>query len=147
MSLMPMCRWTCVAALLGIPVIATVHGKNYFWEKLGRRLSYRWVSRRATMVAVSKDLKQFIVENVGISRDRVKVIHNGVDVLPHFDHHEVENCRRELGLPQHNQIVGVVGNLYPVKGNQYLIDGIPEVLQKSPHTSFVFQAGANLSLP
>jgi len=99
------------------------------------------------MVAVSKDLKQFIVENVGISRDRVKVIHNGVDVLPHCDHLEVENCRRELGLPQHNQIVGVVGNLYPVKGNQYLIDGIPEVLQKSPHTSFVFQAGANLSLP
>ena len=56
-----------VAALSGIPLVATVHGKNYFWEKLRRRLAYRWVSRKATMVAVSEDLKQFIVEKVGIS--------------------------------------------------------------------------------
>ena len=74
-----------VAALSGIPLVATVHGKNYFWEKLRRRLAYRWVSRKATMVAVSEDLKQFIVEKVGISSSLVKVLYNGVDVLPQCD--------------------------------------------------------------
>lgn len=133
-----------VAALTGIPLIATVHGKNYFWERFRRRLAYRWVSRRATMVAVSENLKEFIVERVGVSPGRVKVLYNGVDRLPHCDRTEVAKCRRELGLPENHQIVGVVGNLYPVKGHQYLIEGIPSVLAKCPNTSFVFAGRGQL---
>ena len=49
---------TCAAAMAGIPLVATVHGKNYFWEKYRRRLAYRWVSRRTTMIAVSQNLKE-----------------------------------------------------------------------------------------
>ena len=133
-----------VAALSGIPLVATVHGKNYFWEKLRRRLAYRWVSRKATMVAVSEDLKQFIVEKVGISSSLVKVLYNGVDMLPQCTPAEVVECRKELGLPEDHQIVGVVGNLYPVKGHQYLIKAIPAVLKKCPNTSFVFAGRGQL---
>jgi glycosyltransferase involved in cell wall biosynthesis len=134
----------CVAALSGIPLVATVHGKNYYWERLRRRLAYRWVSRRATMVAVSEDLKQFIVEKVGIPTSRVKVLYNGVDVLPQCTPAEVVECRKELGLPEDHQIVGVVGNLYPVKGHQYLIEAIPAVLKTCPNTSFVFAGRGQL---
>ncbi len=133
-----------VAALSGVPLVATVHGKNYYWERLRRRLAYRWVSRRATMVAVSEDLKQFIVEKVGISSSRVKVLYNGVDVLPQCDRAEVEKFRKDLGLPVSHKIVGVVGNLYPVKGHQYLIDAIPSILKKCPETSFVFAGRGQL---
>ncbi len=133
-----------VAALSGIPLVATVHGKNYFWEKLRRRLAYRWVSRRATMVAVSQNLKEFIIEKVGISPDRLRVVYNGVDALPYCEEADVNQFRRELGLPENDQIVGVVGNLYPVKGHQYLIEGIPAVLQKCPNTSFVFAGRGQL---
>lgn len=135
---------TFVAALTGIPLIATVHGKNYFWERLRRRLAYRWVSRRATMVAVSEDLKQFIVEKVGVSPGRVKVLYNGVDTFPHCDSASVAQCRKELGLPENHQIVGIVGNLYPVKGHQYLIESIPSVLAKCPNTTFVFAGRGQL---
>lgn len=133
-----------VAALTGLPLVATVHGKNYFWERFRRRLAYRWVSRRATMVAVSENLKQFIVEKVGVSPSRVKVLYNGVDMLPQCDRAEVDACRKELGLPESHQVVGVVGNLYPVKGHQYLIEGIPSVLAKCPDTSFVFAGRGQL---
>lgn len=133
-----------VAALAGIPLVATVHGKNYFWEKLRRRLAYRWVNHRATMVAVSENLKEFIVEKVGVSPGRVKVLYNGVDVLPQCDRADVDECRKELGVSQDDQIVGVVGNLYPVKGHQYLIDGIPAILEKCPNTSFVFAGRGQL---
>ena len=133
-----------VAALSGIPLVATVHGKNYFCEKLRRRLAYRWVSRRATMVAVSENLKQFIVEKVRVSPDRIKVVYNGVDALPYCEASDVDLCRRDLGLPDGDRIVGVVGNLYPVKGHQYLIEGIPAILQKCPNTSFVFAGRGQL---
>ncbi len=137
---------TFVAALSGIPLVATVHGKNYFWERIRRRLAYRWVSRKATMVAVSQNLKQFIIEKVGVLPGRVKVLYNGVDVLPQCTPTEVIECRKELGLPEDHQIVGVVGNLYPVKGHQYLIDGIPSVLAKCPNTSFVFAGRGELEV-
>lgn len=135
---------TFVAAMTGIPLVATVHGKNYFWERLRRRLAYRWVNREATMVAVSENLKQFIVEKVGASPDRIKVIYNGVDVLPNYEQADVDRCRKELGIPKTDHIVGVVGNLYPVKGHQYLIDGIPLILEKTPNISFLFAGRGQL---
>jgi glycosyltransferase involved in cell wall biosynthesis len=135
---------TAVANYLGIPLVATVHGKHYFWEKLRRRLAYRWVSRRATMVAVSEDLKRFIVENVGIASNRITVLYNGVDVPPTPAPADIEACRSEMNLPETDRVVGVVGNLYPVKGHQYLIDAIPAVLEKCPDTSFVFAGRGQL---
>lgn len=135
---------TFVATLSGIPLVATVHGKNYFWEKFRRRLAYRWVSRRATMVAVSENLKHFIVEKVGVDSRDVRVVYNGVDVLPPCDPADVDQCRKELDLSAGNQIVGVVGNLYPVKGHQYLIAAIPAILAKCPKTTFVFAGRGQL---
>jgi glycosyltransferase involved in cell wall biosynthesis len=135
---------TFAAGLAGIPLVATIHGKNYFWEKYRRRLAYRWVSRRATMVAVSQNLKDFVVEKVGIGRDRLRVVYNGVDVLPSCGYDEVRNCRKELNLPESDQVVGVIGNLYPVKGHQYLIEGIPSILSKCPNTSFLFAGRGQL---
>lgn len=133
-----------VAAYLGIPLVATVHGKHYFWEKLRRRLAYRWVSRHATMVAVSEDLKRFIVQNVGIDSARIPVLYNGVDVPLPPDPADIEACRREMNLPESDRVIGVVGNLYPVKGHQYLIDAIPAVLGKYPNTSFLFAGRGHL---
>lgn len=135
---------TFAATIAGIPLIATVHGKNYFWERLRRRLAYRWVSRRTTMVTVSQNLKDFVIEKVGVSPDRLKVVYNGVEALPHCDEADVTECRRELGLPESDRVVGVVGNLYPVKGHQYLIDGIPSILNKCPNTSFIFAGRGQL---
>ena len=40
-----LCGWI-VATLAGVPFVATVHGKSYFWEKLRRRVAYRLVSRQ-----------------------------------------------------------------------------------------------------
>jgi glycosyltransferase involved in cell wall biosynthesis len=135
---------TLVAAMTGIPLVATVHGKNYFWERLRRRLAYRWVSRHATMVAVSQNLKQFIIEQVGLSPDRIKVIYNGVDALQNYEQADVDRCRKELDIPKTDHIVGVVGNLYPVKGHHHLIDGIPLILEKIPNTSFLFAGRGQL---
>ncbi|HQV09750.1 MAG TPA: glycosyltransferase family 4 protein [Nitrospira sp.] len=135
---------TFVAALSGVPLVATVHGKNYFWEKVRRRAAYRWVSRRTTMVAVSENLKQFIVEQVGVESEQVKVVYNGVDVFSPCGTDEVDQCRKELELPTEHRVVGMVGNLYPVKGHQYLIASIPAVLAKCPKTTFIFAGRGQL---
>ena len=126
-----LCGWV-VAMLAGVPLVATVHGKNYFWEKLRRRVTYRLVSRQGTIVAVSKDLKQFICDRVGVQEQRVEVIYNGVAPAQMITNEEVQKCKAELGVSGRYPVLGVVGSLYPVKGHRFLLEAMPEILRRWP---------------
>jgi glycosyltransferase involved in cell wall biosynthesis len=128
---------TAVARLAGIPLIATVHGKSYYPERLKRRAAYRLVSRMSTMVAVSHDLKRFMVRQLGIAPDRIRVIHNGVEPHVPAAPGDVERCRAELGLRRDEQVVGTVASLYPVKGHTYLLEAVGAVLEACPRTTFL----------
>ncbi len=120
--------------MLGVPVVATVHGKNYFAERLKRRMAYRYVSRVSRMVAVSEDLKQFIVRRAGVAEHRVNVVYNGVDVagLPPME--QLSAIRTDLRLDGYDHVIGAVGSLYPVKGHIHLIKALPEILRVCPKT-------------
>lgn len=126
-----------VAKLAGIPLVATIHGKNYFWEKARRRWAYRWISRSATFVAVSDDLKRFVVEKTGIAETRIRIIHNGIALPPVPHQSEIEVCRAEVGLMVGAPVIGSVGSLYPVKGHRYLIEAMPLVLAQHPAAQLI----------
>ena len=128
---------TMAAFFARIPVVATIHGKNYFWEKASRRMAYRFVSRYAKMVAVSQDLKKFVIERVGIPSERIRVIYNGIDQHPLVNASDVKQCLNELELTDDQQVVGVVGSLYPVKGHRYLLEAVPSVVEQCPQARFV----------
>ena len=136
-----------VAKMAGVPLVATIHGKHYFWEKRRRRWAYRWVSRSAQMVAVSEDLKRFVVARTGIAEDRIQVIHNGVEEAPVADPAQAAQYKRDLGLPDDELVVGVVGNLYQVKGHTYLLDAVPQVLETCPKTTFLLIGRGELEVP
>jgi glycosyltransferase involved in cell wall biosynthesis len=122
-----------VSRLAGIFFVGTVHGKNYFWQKLRRRLAYRTISRLGQLVAVSEDLKDFIVKTVGIPASRVQVIYNGVESGSPVSDAEIDRCRAELGLSAGDPVIGTVGSLYPVKGHRYLLDAMPTILRQYPN--------------
>ncbi|HJR76038.1 MAG TPA: glycosyltransferase [Nitrospiraceae bacterium] len=128
---------TMAACLASLPVVATIHGKNYFWEKRRRRLAYRLVSRYARMVAVSEDLRRFVVHSTGIKEARVSVIYNGVEGLSAYGSKEIDKTKEELGLPPSHRVIGIVGSLYPVKGHKYLLDAVPAILHEYPETVFL----------
>jgi glycosyltransferase involved in cell wall biosynthesis len=121
-----------VARLTAIPFVGTIHGKNYYWERVRRRLAYRWASRYGQLVAVSEDLKKFVIEKVGIQDSRIQVIYNGVEPAATVQPEEVTRCREELGFGTDDIVIGAVGSLYPVKGHRYLLDAMPEVLAQHP---------------
>jgi glycosyltransferase involved in cell wall biosynthesis len=123
-----------VSRLAKIPFVGTVHGKNYFWEKVRRRLAYRLVARTGRLIAVSEDLKRFIVEKVRVPASQIQVIYNGVKPAIPVDGGEVERVRTELDIKPGDLVIGTVGSLYPVKGHQYLLDAMPTVLRKHPNS-------------
>jgi glycosyltransferase involved in cell wall biosynthesis len=128
---------TLVGRLARVPVVATVHGRSYYADCGRRRLAYRVVSRAATMVAVSADIKRFIVERTGVSAARVHIVHNGIDVPRPVPAAERERLRTALGIRPGAPLVTVVGSLYDVKGHRYLLEAAPAVLAACPDTVFL----------
>lgn len=136
-----------VAMLVGIPFVATVHGKNYYWEKRRRRIAYRVISRFGTMVAVSENLKEFLCQKVGIADTRVRVIYNGVDAVQKLSEEEIDSCKSELGVVGCYPILGVVGSLYEVKGHKYLLDALPDVVKQWPKSVLLIIGRGDLEAP
>ena len=129
---------TMAGRLAGRPVVATVHGRSYYAESPRRRLAYRVVSRAATMVAVSDDVRRFVVESTGVSPRRVRVVHNGIGTPAPVSSEARAMVRTELGILDGEQVVTVVGSLYPVKGHRYLLEAAPQILTLCPSTVFLF---------
>lgn len=125
------CGWI-LAKLAGVPLVATVHGKNYFWEKWRRRVAYRLVSRHGSLVAVSADLKRFICDKVGVAEERVQVIYNGVAAAQPVADVDAQTCKAELAIEGRYPVLGVVGSLYSVKGHRFLISAMPEIIRMWP---------------
>jgi glycosyltransferase involved in cell wall biosynthesis len=124
-----------VARLAGIPQIATIHGKHYYWEKPRRRFAYRLVSRWAKMVTVSEDLRRFVSTKVGIPPERLLTVYNGVELLPDVDSSAVALLRKELGIAGDDRVLGTVGSLYPVKGHRFFLEALPQVFQTCPRST------------
>jgi glycosyltransferase involved in cell wall biosynthesis len=82
-----------------IPRIATVHGRHYLTERRHRALAYRLLHRTGmTLVAVSHDLAGYLAEGLGIRRDRIEVVHNGI-ALPEEAACEVGDAARRITPP------------------------------------------------
>jgi len=129
---------TMAGRLARVPVVATLHGRSYYADRTRRRLAYRVVSRAATMVAVSEDVRRFVVESAGVSSQRVRVVHNGIGPQSPVPPEVIQRARLELGISSGQPVVTVVGSLYPVKGHRYLLEAVPQILKTCPSTVFLF---------
>ncbi len=130
---------TCYAALgcalASVPLIATVHGKNYWPDRAYRRAALRWAMRRSSaFVAVSNDLRSHMVDTLGVARERITVVPNGID-LDRFrpDSAPPALTRARHGAGADDVIIICVGALEPVKAHDVLFDAIATVRGEVPN--------------
>jgi sugar transferase (PEP-CTERM/EpsH1 system associated) len=121
-----LCEGLIAARLAQVPVV--IHGEHGTLQLKPRQArAQRWAWRRAGhLLSVSSRLADRMAERVGIPRDQVTVIRNGVD-LSRFvpvDRHE---ARRAIGLPPDTLVFGAVGRLVPVKNHALLLDAAAEL--------------------
>jgi glycosyltransferase involved in cell wall biosynthesis len=122
----------------GVPLVATVHGKNYYAERVRRRFAYRLVGRFAgQMVAVSEDIRRFLHEKVGVAFTQVRFVPNGVPFHQQPPGAKLLALRHTLALEPDSRVIISVGNLYPVKGHKYLIDAAWLVTRRFPRALFL----------
>src|SRR5207245_278799 len=119
-------------------LVVTMHGKSYYPDKRRRRAVCRMVAASAAaVVAVSEDLRSFFCRTTGTSLDRVQVIYNGIDLRGSTHRLRKVELLDLAGIPREAQIVGAVGNLYPVKGHQDLIQAARTIVTQHPTTHVV----------
>lgn len=139
-----------VAWLAGVPVrIGSHHGKiedSPFWLPWlhGKLINSRIANY---LIAVSNQVKDYALSDERVKENKVKVILNGINLpqsLMINGPHKM-NLLDELGIDKDYQLILSVGRLTLQKGYTYLLDSIPYVLKKFPHTIFAI-AGAGYFL-
>lgn len=99
------------AAALRVPVIIDHwHGFSHFSRK--RRYICRWLGRVTDLsLAVSRGVRDYIIERCSLDPAKVRVVPNGVDVARLRQHRPRTEVRRELGLTPKTRVVGLVARL------------------------------------
>jgi len=122
--------------LTGKKIIFTVHGEDCLKSKrrlVFYRLAGPFVSK---IVTVSGFLYEKVRKEVGISEGKLAVIANGINT-EQFRNERVDTFdKRGLGLPGDGLVVGTIGTMKPVKGQDILIKAAAEVIRQVPEACF-----------
>lgn len=124
---------------LGCRMISYIHGEEITTETDYRffgRQRRRYLRRADAVVAVSRFTKEALVRMMGVHRDKIVLIHNGVNTerfVPGppspqlLDRHELHDKR----------VILTVGRIVPRKGLDVLIRALPQVLLKVPNAHYL----------
>jgi glycosyltransferase involved in cell wall biosynthesis len=120
--------------LTGTPVVASVRGRAYDFDRRRRLAAYHFIARwGATFTTPSCDLRQALLRAARIPPERVIAIHNGVDL------ERLEQCLAQpdaTGLPAGFR-VATVGRLESVKGLEYFLAAAAIIAPRAPDMRFI----------
>lgn len=129
-----------VKKITGVPVLLSARGADINLYPHKSRLLFKLACfslRHSTEItAVSRELRNCIIRDFGISEDRLTIVSSGVD-RSSFTPIDQRTIRKQLKLPKELKIVLFVGDLIPRKGLNYLIESIPTVLKKQGNVLFL----------
>ncbi|HVI07306.1 MAG TPA: glycosyltransferase, partial [Candidatus Binatia bacterium] len=127
------------ARLAGVPAIVSSRRDlaHLDWYQGKRR---KWLRRiqnlSGAVLANASPIRDALVAEDGFAREKVRVIHNGVDVA-RFQQRGSERGRLFPGMGE-GKVVVLVGNMHSdVKGHPWLITAAADVLGEFPSTRFV----------
>ena len=121
--------------VLVIPYLRTTYNdKKYLVARISEWLTRPLVSR---YLANSEAVKNFYVNNIGVSAGKITVIPNGVDVAL-FDSIERDVLlRKSLNVTEDVFVLICVANFHKNKGHCYLLEAFEQVYAKFPNVTLL----------
>jgi glycosyltransferase involved in cell wall biosynthesis len=108
-------------------------------KELAYRLLYRVLASQADgYIAVSDEVRQAIIKQIGPIDDKIFTVCNAVDLELYERQGDKAALCDELGLPPDAYLIATVGRLTEQKGHRYLIDAAASVVSAHPDTHFLF---------
>lgn len=138
-----------IARVCRVPrVVETVHVREAWrrgWLKrsfLIDRLVYILVDR---LIAVSKAISTFLIEDKHCHPSKIALIYNGRDLNHYRAAGGGDAVRREFGVAPSDLLLVHVGRMSPQKGHAVLFKALPAVVQKFPQTKVLLVGEGDLS--
>lgn len=120
------------------PVVSTVH-------VFTSDPAYRWLSRMGNpLIAVSDAVRRWLIE-YGVPASEIQTVHNATDFifLNGFRQNPSPEVRKEFALPPDSNLIGVFAKVSPIKGQDLLIEALPQVLDAHPNIYVLFVGSAD----
>jgi glycosyltransferase involved in cell wall biosynthesis len=118
---------------LDIPHVSTEHGDVALKRGVRSALKYLSISAATdALVCVSRALAESVRKRTMFPA-KIRVVPNGIA----FRDGDGSAFRRELGIPEGALLVGNVANLYPVKGQEFLVRAFSGLLTSFPEARLV----------
>jgi glycosyltransferase involved in cell wall biosynthesis len=131
------------ARAAGVPVIVhTYHGKGFGvfdarWRTAAALAAERALASLASGSIVVSDKQRDEFEALRVGTGRLKVIRYGLDLDPFLREGEPGYLKRELGLPGTAVLVGVVGRLVAIKGQDVVLRAVAALGHEWPNLHVV----------
>ena len=131
------------AILAGTKIIYTEHAKYSLSRSSKLKRNTRFLSLLTKkVVCVSNDLKNFMIDAIGISPSKIEVIHNGVD-LSCFHFHQEEK-KKACPKAREKLVLGTVARLSEPKDHANLLRAFSLVLEKEPNVRLMLVGDGEL---
>ncbi len=90
-------------------------------------------------IAVSTPIENYLYEKIHISKDKITLIPNAVD-LERFipEKYNKHTCRQELGLPKKVTLIGFLGRLSKIKGSDIALETLNQLRKKNIPSHLAF---------
>jgi glycosyltransferase involved in cell wall biosynthesis len=126
------------ARLAGVPAVIGSE-RNTDYVPLPRHL-WAFALTRAwsnAIIANSTAGADFNSRTFGVPRSKYRVIHNGVDTN-RFKPRDVSALRKQLGIADHDRVVGMFASFKEQKNHSFLLRAAPRVIARFPDLRLLF---------
>jgi D-inositol-3-phosphate glycosyltransferase len=130
--------------LAALASMITPQVKLVFYQQMNSRYNKRdffhsWIySKLSLWISLTQSMKEDVLSFTRMPAKKVTVLPLGTD-LQRFDpsHYNKNEARAFFGLPHDGYIIGVLGRLDKLKGQDILIQAVPEVVRQHPDVMFL----------
>lgn len=120
-------------------VIHTIHGPSFYeYQPFLQRIFYIVVEKIASFftdkfICVGEIMKERYI-NAGIGRkEQYTIIYSGFEIRPYLEAEKHRtDIRKKLGIEKNEKVIGMVGRLFYLKGQEYLLQAFDEIVKEYP---------------
>lgn len=121
------------------PLLISTRRNLYHWIKerpVTFQILRKLVTQSDMVITNSYKVKERCLKIEKVPSEKIRVIQNAIDI-DKFNQISSTDARRKLNLSSDAFIVGVLGNLRPVKGQKYFVKAAVELEKKIPEAIFI----------
>ncbi|MEW6169948.1 MAG: glycosyltransferase [Candidatus Omnitrophota bacterium] len=116
-----------VAAIFGgVPIIISTVQNVDIWKKFWHKIIDKMLANRTTkFIAVSKAVKEFLINTEKIPEEKIEIIPNAIDAESlRVNELAGLRVREDLGIKNEEIVLTVIGRLVEQKGHKYLFEAL-----------------------